>query len=339
MISFIIPVYNGEKYIERCLMSIINHTKGNYEIIVIDDGSLDTTLEIIGKIKDKHLEIKVFSQRNAGVSSARGAGINMASGEWIVFVDADDYVISDITKIIDQIQFDHQDWIIFSKQFHDSYVLDMNRSEDKRCIVTAILNQNMNNGIEFAKLNTVWSKAYKRSVLTKHGIQFEKKLSHGEDMIFNLDYSMNCNRILCYNVPVYMLCENESSATHRFQKNCVNNDKEFFDQLNKREILNENSGLIECYYRMILNGIWICLGQYFSHPENKKEFKEKRNELSEFLNQEPYKTALKNNYVERNRRKKLMFVLLNLHLYRFALKIVENVRKKSKKTVTGTTII
>lgn len=228
MISFIVPVYNGEKYIERSLRSIINNTSGDYEIIVVDDGSTDSTLVIINKLKEQFCVIKSITQENSGVSSARETGIREVLGEWIVFVDADDYIISDITEFIKMAQRDKCDWVIFSKQFHESIIFDLNRDDYKKSVITAILNQNHENKIRAAKLNTVWSKAYRKNIIEKHGIRFEKVLKHGEDMIFNLDYVKKCGRILCCAESVYMLCANGNSATHSYQKDCAKMTRNFF---------------------------------------------------------------------------------------------------------------
>lgn len=333
MVSFIIPVYNEEKYIKRCLESIVNNTNVNneYEIIVVDDGSIDNTLEIIEEVREGHCAIKVFSQNNAGVSFARETGIKEASGEWIVFVDADDCVTSDIVECIEMLRNQKYDWIIFSGQFQKSSILDMNRLGNQRSIIKAILNQNQENEMKNVHLNAVWSKAYRKDIIEKYEIRFEKSLSHGEDMIFNLDYFRNCSRLYCCSESVYKLYANKNSVTHRYQENCMKNDKEFFVKLNKRESFSHDSSLMICYYRMVLNGIWICLKQYFSHYENKKSLNVRRRELTEFLSQEPYKTALMNYSVERSRGKKCVFVLINLHFYSLVLKMVELLRKSSEE--------
>lgn len=335
MVSFIVPVYNGEKYIERCLRSIISNIEGDYEIIVIDDGSVDNTLEIIKKVKGESCHVEVYSQKNSGVSSARGLGIEKAKGDWIVFVDADDYIASNLVGHISQVKNEEYDWIVFSGQFQKTCILDMNFPNDKRDIITAILNQSLQGEIRDAKLNTVWSKAYKKSIIDKYGVHFEKDLSHGEDMLFNLDYSKNCRIVYCLPESVYRLCANGSSATHKYQKNCVENDREFFHQLNKRESFESEVALMDSYHRMVLNGIWICLGQYFTHRDNRKKLFVRQKELDEFLNQEPYKTALRNWDIEKSRGKKYIFALLNLHLYGLVLEILRVARKLDGKDEMG----
>lgn len=99
-ISIIIPVYNGEKTIERCINSIINNNYENIEIIVINDGSNDRTLEILEKIKKVEKRLKVISQKNSGVSAARNLGIKNSTGDYIYFMDADDYIEENCIKTV-----------------------------------------------------------------------------------------------------------------------------------------------------------------------------------------------------------------------------------------------
>ena len=98
-LSIIIPCYNSEKYLERCLQSLIVQ-KGNYEIIIIDDGSTDNTSIILDRYS-VHSNIKIFKQENKGVSSARNFGLKVAQGEYVLFVDADDFVSSNYISALE----------------------------------------------------------------------------------------------------------------------------------------------------------------------------------------------------------------------------------------------
>ena len=94
-ISVIIPVYNGEKYIKRCIESIKKQTFYNWEVILVDDGSKDKTGEICDKYAGEDIRIKVIHKSNEGVSIARNVGINNATGDYITFIDSDDWIDSD----------------------------------------------------------------------------------------------------------------------------------------------------------------------------------------------------------------------------------------------------
>ena len=97
-ISVIVPVFNAEKTLERCVNSIINQTYSKFEIILVDDGSLDNSLKICDKYKKQDSRIKVIHQENGGVSKTRNVGLANATGEWILFVDSDDLIDRELCK-------------------------------------------------------------------------------------------------------------------------------------------------------------------------------------------------------------------------------------------------
>lgn len=100
MISVIIPVYNAEQYIKRCLNSVLNQTFNDYEIIMVNDGSTDGSLEILKKYESQNSKLKVITQKNLKAAAARNSGLKYASGEYIAFIDADDYVHNDYLRIL-----------------------------------------------------------------------------------------------------------------------------------------------------------------------------------------------------------------------------------------------
>ena len=95
LVSVIVPVFNREKEIDRCVKSILNQTYENIELILVDDGSADSSLAICESYSEKDQRVRVFHQENNGVSSARNCGIHKAKGEYLTFVDSDDYIASD----------------------------------------------------------------------------------------------------------------------------------------------------------------------------------------------------------------------------------------------------
>ncbi len=100
--SFIIPVYNGEKYIDKCLTSILNQTYKNFEVIIINDGSTDKSKEILEKYQKNNKFIKLYNTKNNGSSNAKNFGIEKAAGEYIIFVDIDDYIDLDMLSYLDE---------------------------------------------------------------------------------------------------------------------------------------------------------------------------------------------------------------------------------------------
>ncbi|MEO2683100.1 glycosyltransferase family 2 protein, partial [Clostridium butyricum] len=113
MISVIVPAYNVEKYIEECLLSLVNQTYKDIEIIIINDGSTDKTKEIIIEYQEKYKNITGYNQKNNGVSVARNLGLKIAKGEYVIFVDPDDYLDSTmIEKMHDKLKMTDSDLVI-----------------------------------------------------------------------------------------------------------------------------------------------------------------------------------------------------------------------------------
>ena len=110
-VSVIVPLYNAEKYAKRCIESVLRQTYNNYELILIDDGSKDRTGEICDHYADIDSRIKVIHKKNGGVSSARNKGLQEAQGEWITFLDADDWIEPNFLKIVEDSSDHSIDWI------------------------------------------------------------------------------------------------------------------------------------------------------------------------------------------------------------------------------------
>lgn len=119
--SIIVPVYNVEDYLSSCLDSILKQTYDNFEVIVVNDGTLDNSQEIIDKYKNKDKRIKAYIKKNGGLSDARNYGINRATGDYIVFVDSDDTINEDLLKHLNEVAVDDVDIIRFqvNKVDHD----------------------------------------------------------------------------------------------------------------------------------------------------------------------------------------------------------------------------
>ena len=114
-VSVIVPVYNVGKYLEECLNSIINQTYKDIEMVIVNDGSTDNSLDIIEKFKNKDNRIKLINQINKGVSVARNIGLLNSTGNYIFFVDPDDYIEIDcINKLVEKINIDRSEMVIFN---------------------------------------------------------------------------------------------------------------------------------------------------------------------------------------------------------------------------------
>lgn len=200
-VSIIIPVYNAGNYLEECLKSILKQTYKNIEIILIDDGSTDSSGKICDVYSKKDCRIKVIHSINRGVSSSRNTGIKLAQGKYIVFIDSDDYINEDMIE----------DMIEGMKK-SDLAICGYNRIESQNKIkkVGISINKHIINmeelenymGFLLNKLlfNSPANKMYKKELINQY---FDEQLSMGEDLLFNLEYIKNISSIRIIREELY----------------------------------------------------------------------------------------------------------------------------------------
>lgn len=198
LISIIIPIYNAEKYIDRCISSVVNQSFQNIEIILINDGSTDNSLVICKEWERKDIRIKVLTQKNLGVSSARNLGIAYAHGEYVMFVDSDDYMLPDMCKTMLNVLHSKQaDCVICGIQEPGGGLwcpqknIDYSTLEDFKKDFVYQLNTEL--------LSPCWNKIFKRQLITR---LFNEEISFGEDLIFNLEYLNNCHKLSFITTPL-----------------------------------------------------------------------------------------------------------------------------------------
>lgn len=282
-VSIIVPVYNVEKYIEKCLSSLISQSYKNIEIILINDGSKDNSGKICDKYKRKDPRIKVIHKENAGVSEARNSGIQKATGEYLCFVDADDFVMNDYIEYLHQlIVKGSSDIAICTKMFSNfnekQTSNEVIESLDGENSIIRILNYRMPIG--------VYSRIFKKDLIDDNRIRFLKDVYMGEGFNFNVACFQKAKKVIISNYKVYYYRrDNATSATSHFSiKKCENS-------IYAMKIMNENL-LIRTDH--VINSwkyaIWrtysdafdyMCLGN--GKKENLEKFKE-------------YKYYIKNNY-------------------------------------------
>lgn len=242
LVSIIIPVYNGEKYIYKCINSIKRQTYTNIEIIIINDGSNDKTKEILEKLKEKDSRIKILNKDNEGVSKARNDGIKLSNGEYIIFVDADDYIENDMVEILLN---DVKEKNVNIARCNYQYVKE-NGTIEKNVDILYKLDQEYISGIELID-NIINRKTNAFSVLLiikKELIQknsFNFKLSLMEDVAFYTQLCVNEERIYIEKKCLYNVFLSSDSAT-RSNKNYLKKI-EAIKIFNKeyRNILKENN--------------------------------------------------------------------------------------------------
>lgn len=262
-VSVIVPVYNGEKYIEKCLHSLINQTLKDIEIIVIDDGSKDNTNKILQKYKDK---IKIIKQKNSGVATARNKGLEIATGEYIYFVDSDDWIEKDTLEKL------------YSKAIDNNYDCVMcnfwyiNDNKKWPGVVTNkkdILNINDKKDYMIKMFPVIWNKIYKKEKILKF------KFKNGvwaEDVEYLYRIISNIDNIGIVEDKLYYYYQRESSESRLYDKRVydyINNFNGIIEFYKKNNLYDEYKLELEYCYVRYLYATFIKRASYFT---NKKDY-------------------------------------------------------------------
>ena len=216
LISIIIPVFNIEKYLDRCIKTVINQTYSNIEIIIVDDGSTDKTLTLALSLQEKDQRIKVISQNNMGVSAARNIGLNHSTGNYIGFIDGDDMVASDMFELLLRnikkynAEISHCGY----KMIKDSEKIEFYNTNNlivhnKKAALHELLKGSL---VE----PSVCTKLYKRHVL--RDVRFNEEIKINEDLLFNVLAFKKTNTSVFHDVTKYQyLYRQNSSSKKEFQ--------------------------------------------------------------------------------------------------------------------------
>lgn len=218
-ISIIVPIYNVEKYLARCIDSILIQTFEDFELILVNDGSTDNSGKICEEYKCRDKRIKVIHKENKGVSSARNTGIKNSLGEYIYFIDPDDWIeknaIETLYKLAkkenyDLIQFKY---IVNDKDKNRIYV---NKNEnvftDENLLKMTLLGKN---------IFSVWSKFIKREFILNNNILFNEDISCGEDLLYTVKVAIHKPKYIFINEYLYNYYKHDKSLSHAGNDNSL----------------------------------------------------------------------------------------------------------------------
>lgn len=258
--SVIIPVYNVEKYIDRCLKSILSQNYDDLEIIVIDNGSTDRSGSICDSYANEYANISVYHIENHGVGPARNFGLSKAKGEFICFVDADDYLVGNLFSDVES-QLDSQlDLLVFS--YYNSIEKNLSEIDRSAKILPTEGKKDKSDFIALFQelcltdmMYTVWNKIYRREFLEEHQIVFES-YELGEDVRFNLNVYQHVNAVFLVKSGYYVYISGRvDSAMGQYNPNRMNyqleelgkvdqlmtswniHDEQFVDQIKSRILM------------------------------------------------------------------------------------------------------
>lgn len=224
-VSIIVPVYNAEQYLKQCIESLINQTYRNLEIVIINDGSTDNSPNLCSEFARKDSRIIYIDQANRGVSAARNVGIEHATGEWLAFVDSDDWADPDMIRNL--LSFANQCDVVIG----DYYIVNKGRARLQSFFGEAVFEEKDNDFVNLignalgclcygahrqCNIGVPWAKIYRRDFLNKRGIRFPEDIRHMEDTLMNIDVFLGTKRISFCHAGVYYYRVLNSSASRRY---------------------------------------------------------------------------------------------------------------------------
>ena len=212
-VSIIVPIYNAQKTIGRCIDSILNQDFSDFELLLIDDGSKDESGRICDSYAEKDNRIHVIHKENSGVSASRNLALREARGEYLQFLDADDWVTPNATRLLVQsIEQNECDMVISDFYRVIGERLSHKGSIDEDGVLTRekFANFMMENPADFY-YGVLWNKLYKRSIIEKYQLCMNPKISWCEDFMFNLEYIRHCENIFVLQVPIYYYVKTKGS--------------------------------------------------------------------------------------------------------------------------------
>ena len=309
LLSVVIPVYNASEYIEECLLAVCNQTYKNLEIIVVDDGSKDNSLAICKMYAMRDSRIKILSHPNKGVSATRNDGIEAATGDYIIFCDADDFPEEDLAhnyvSAIERWEKKKYSFIVCGMFFDN----DLNKNvRDKKHILEIahgyvegenyLMSRSSSAILSWLKIfNFVTNKCYNLNVIRNNNLRFDEAINIGEDLKFNLDY-LECTpgHIGMINLALYHYVKRrDDSLSISYHISDLEDTKiiyrRFIEWESKQDGVNDDNILV-------LKGIYISdwvsrLTAYYEEYGGRKSSKRVRIKLQSELRCKEFQTTLK----------------------------------------------
>lgn len=285
-VSIIVPAFNAEDTLRRCIASIVAQDYAFTEIIIVDDGSTDASLSVAREFKKEHRNIKVISQANHGVSAARNAGLNIAQGNFIQFVDADDYIEPNATTTLVALMQDKVDLAIAG------YVPSpTNPAELPREYLVPIPLEGRVSKSDLLKRHLPYfirdghnvNKMYRARLLREQAIAFPEGLTILEDLVFNLNYLAHIRTAAFTKTPIYNIENQPNSAVRSFHPAGSRTVDLIFPAIAR--LLNgislrveEASDIAELKYRFVTRAI-----QQLTHPKNSAKISTQISEITKLI--------------------------------------------------------
>ena len=346
-VSIIVPVYNVEKYLRRCINSLKNQTLGDIEIILVDDSSTDSSLEICNELAGEDCRIKVIHKVNEGAGMARNAALEIATGEYIGFVDSDDFVESDMFKTLyEKAEKYNSDLVISGVRYVDGNMF----SEKGECIIKTYFDKDTHfetaQDLKLLKLGivgampddcddskygmSIWKNLFKNEIIKKNNILFEserEKLS--EDALFMIDYISYIDKATGISEAFYNYCRNADSISKSYKKDRFEKSLVFVDEVEKRfkkDIKTEE-------YQIYIDRFWqamcrvLCSQEIMYATDNNIGYYDLKQRLRDICTNSLTLRVLKEYPIQKLPLKQRIFAYSMKHRLYFLLKVLVGLRR------------
>ena len=315
-LSVIIPVYNVGELLYKCIESIENQSLDNIEIILVNDGSTDDSGKICDEISSKNNNIKVIHKENEGVSVARNLGIRIAKGEYIGFVDSDDYINENMyLKMYLQAKKNDCDIVMCDANIEhvDKVSLDTISQLDESKILEA---SSIHPDLLMEMAGSMWKCIYKREILMNKNVLCPVGIKLSEDRIFNILAFGYSKKISYIKEPLYTQKVRQNSATTKYYPNMldmvINSRKELFNALDKS--WNNSEYYKKVYEKQNIGAIFQCIKNEF-HKDCKKSIYKRYNTVKYIVTDSNVRDILENieeNSIKINLIRKKLAIILSL---------------------------
>lgn len=294
-VSIIIPVYKVEKFLPRCIESVLRQSYSNLEILLINDGSPDRSAEICDQYAEIDSRIRVIHKRNEGVSATRNRGIKEASGDYIFFLDSDDFLSNNAISILIEVAKRTDADIVISNyaRIDEKNMISKNNPfpaskeiPDFQHDIQERLNFYFYYGVE------VWNRLYKTKVVKENQVFFDKGVYYAEDCLFNMKLFANKPKIAIVNEYTYYYYYNINSVANSYKKYLFENFtlllEKYIEYLEERDKIEEFQDLISLRAFSSIDSV--CQNCY---RHSKSKFKDINREIKRFKNHAPTDQAIK----------------------------------------------
>lgn len=278
MISIIVPIYKAESFLSRCVESVLAQTYTDWELLLIDDGSPDRSGVICEEYASKDSRIKVFHKPNGGVSSARNLGLDNARGEWVSFLDADDYLLPNF--FVKLMQFRETDLVITgSKRFGNEdtdYTIPENRLYTQREFVDGVFTMSPAKNVIFCTISYPWGKVLKRNIIESQQLRFNEKMKLSEDTCFMIEYLSCCTCVQMIQGGGYMYY---ITGNRKYSMSYTEYVDHSHGIINAVELIKSSSCIDSCRYVNSLRNLYVVAFINYLKSANEQEVRNSINHL------------------------------------------------------------